>query len=71
MKTIVAALIALTAFATPAFAVDPTISANCRVGADEAYSRANGFCEQVASNQSLAYTNYTPDAPAEEVPETP
>lgn len=47
------AVIGMTAIAPPAFAVDSSISALCRAGADDAYSRPGGFCDQVASNASL------------------
>ena len=47
------AVIGMTMIATPTFAVDNSISALCRAGAPEAYSRPGGYCEQVASNKSL------------------
>lgn len=58
MKNIIAlALVAasLTAFsvATPAFAVDTTISPLCGPDAPESYNRPGGYCDQIGSNGSL------------------
>lgn len=46
---------ALVAFpvATPSFAGNPSLSAFCGPDAPEAYKRAGGYCEQIASNDSL------------------
>ena len=59
MKLLIAMLLtaATLLFApTMTLAVDNTITANCRAGAPEAFSRPGGFCAQVASNKSLADT---------------
>lgn len=58
MKNIIAlALVAasLTAFpvATPAFAVDTSISPLCGPDAPESYKREGGYCDQIGSNNSL------------------
>ncbi|WP_423068005.1 hypothetical protein [Devosia sp. CN2-171] len=58
MKNFIAlALVAasLTAFpvATPAFAVDTSISALCGPDGPESYKRPGGYCEQIGSNNSL------------------
>lgn len=52
----------------PTFAVDKTISPLCRVGADTRYSRAGGFCEQVAANVSIVATGDARHCPAGYVP---
>lgn len=57
MKLLTAILLAVATllFApTLSLAVDPTISAHCRPGAPEVYSRPGGFCEQLARTDSLA-----------------
>ena len=69
------------ALATPSLAVDPTISALCRDGAPEAYSRPGGVCEIIASNKSLAPTGsgggcpagfeHNPAPPPKCIPEVP
>ena len=55
MKLLISTLLVLAplSFATPVFAVDNSISALCRAGAPEAYSRPGGFCEAVANNKSM------------------
>lgn len=59
-KIIALALVAssLVAFpvATPSFAVEKGIQANCGPDAPEAYKRAGGYCDQVGSNSSLVQT---------------
>lgn len=59
MKVLAAVVLALSmmgTFATPTFAVDSSISALCRDGAPEAYSRPGGYCDQIADNKSLLDT---------------
>lgn len=58
MKKIIALALmtaSLAAFpvATPAFAVDTSISALCGPDGPEAYKRPGGYCEQIGSNNSL------------------
>lgn len=45
--------VAMLGSAFPVAAVDNSISALCRPGAPEAYSRPGGYCEIIASNKSL------------------
>lgn len=40
--------------ATPAFAVDTSISEKCGPDGPEAYKRPGGYCEQIGANQSNA-----------------
>lgn len=49
-----AVFLAFSAVSAPVFAVDASISAFCRPGADARYSRPGGWCEQIASNKSIA-----------------
>ena len=51
MKYLLALVLMLTAM--PALAVDNSITAHCREGAPDSYSRPGGFCEAVANNKSL------------------
>ncbi len=58
MKNIVTlALVAasLVAFpvATPAFAIDKSISPHCGPDAPESFRRPGGYCDQIGSNKSL------------------
>ena len=51
---LITSILAVLTFAVPAaFAVDNSISSLCDAGAPAAYSRAGGYCDQVASNKSL------------------
>lgn len=50
---------------TVSFAVDRTISANCRSGAPASYSRPAAYCDVIASNDSLLTPS---DNPPPEVP---
>ena len=58
MKLLISTLLVLAplSFASPTFAVDKSISALCD-GSDTGYNRPGGFCDQVASNKSLAGTH--------------
>ena len=65
MKLLISTLVVLAPLmASPAFAVDNSISKLCRDGAPESYSRPGGYCDAVANNKSMATGNPFPVPPA-------
>jgi len=49
----ITAMLFVPAMSSPSLAVDNSISALCRAGAPESYSRPGGFCEAVANNKTM------------------